>query len=60
MTKAAEVAVRMLDSMPKSKDAERDHALAENILLAYLRETGSSDVADAYDRARARVPFWYG
>ena len=57
--RAADLAVQMLDSLPKSADPGRDHALADNVLMTYLRETGSGAVADAYDRARARLPHWF-
>lgn len=40
-------------------DEERDHALADMTLCAVLRGLGHADVADAFDAARRRVPFWY-
>lgn len=39
-------------------DAEFAHGRADELLLAALRATGQSAVADAYDAVQARAPFW--
>ena len=38
---------------------EGKHSAADSILIEVLREHGHNDVADAWEAARARVPFWY-
>ena len=52
-------AVKYLDDMEEGSDAEIEHSRAENVLCAYLRATGSGDLADAFDNACERVGFWY-
>ena len=39
---------------------ENEHEEAEDFLLDYLRLTGASEIADAFERARNRgCGFWY-
>lgn len=52
-------AVAALDAMKAGDDAEISHCNADEVLRAALRGAGLSDVADAFDRADARVGFWY-
>lgn len=40
-------------------DPESGHAQADEQLVAFVREIGYSDVAEAYEQARRRVGFWY-
>ena len=54
--------VELLDAMPAYKDggdSEQLHFEADGILLAALREAGRGDVADAWERAKTRIGFWY-
>ena len=52
-----EIAVTKLDEL--NGDPEVDHGNAEKILLEYLRLRGETAVAEAFERARERVGFWY-
>lgn len=52
-----EIAVTKLDEL--NGDPEGDHGAAEKILLEYLRLRGETAVAEAFERARERVGFWY-
>ena len=47
-----------LDALGKG-DPEAAHGHAEGLLMAYLRSWGHGDIADAYERARDRVGFYY-
>lgn len=40
-------------------DPERAHGEADEILLNYLRTHRAGAVAEAYNKARERVGFWY-
>jgi len=40
-------------------DTELCHAVADYHLLTALREAGENDIADAWERAKARVGFLY-
>lgn len=51
--------VDSLDALPEDGDQEISHGDADNILLQCLREAGLGEVADAWQRARDRVGFWY-
>jgi hypothetical protein len=48
-------AVEKLDSLSKHGDTESDHGFADDILLKFVPQ----EIADAYNRARDRVGFWY-
>lgn len=56
MTK--EQAVFALDGLEPG-DNEAQHGNAERILLDFLRNNGHTAVADAFERARDRIEFWY-
>ena len=43
----------------KRGDWEAAHIKADEILLDYLRATYSTEVAEAYEKARKRIGFWY-
>jgi hypothetical protein len=49
--------VAKLDAL--NGDAETDHGTAEKILCEYLRFVGAGAVAEAFERAKDRVGFWY-
>lgn len=51
--------VKELDSYPEGTDEEAAHSEAEGVILAYLRSIGEARVADAFERCRDRVGFWY-
>lgn len=57
--RAASEAVAELDAMPADTDEENAHGEADRILCEVLRESGLNEVADAFERARDRVGFWY-
>lgn len=52
-----EIAVTKLEEL--NGDPEEDHIIAERILTEYLRLRGETAVAEAFERARERVGFWY-
>ncbi len=47
-----------LDELDKG-DSEHSHFVADNLLVEYLKEVGMSHVAEAFERTRDRVNFWY-
>lgn len=49
-------AIAQLEAL-NGRDRELDHIKADEILLAALRESGQVFVAEAYERARARIGF---
>lgn len=51
--------IRELDAQEMGDDQEAAHTLAEDALLAFLRDEGYGDVADAFTGARERVGYWY-
>ena len=51
-------AVKQLEAL-RTASSERGHKEAVAILLAYLRSTGSGDVADAWEAAHERQGVWY-
>ena len=51
-------AVAALDALTRGDNAA-EHAKADAILLQYLRTYGFNEIADAYERARSRLVFWY-
>ena len=54
--------VEELDAMLSYKDGgdpEQSHIEADQILLTALREAGRGDVADAWERVKKRIRFWY-
>jgi hypothetical protein len=50
--------INLLDAMD-DKNPEVAHIEAENILMAFLKDNGFPEVAEAYERAQGRVGFWY-
>lgn len=58
-------AVQKLDALKHVDDGqmylsnEDDHKAADGILLDFLRANGNGALADAFDRARERLDFWY-
>ena len=50
--------IEKLDNLP-SRDVENTHYLADNYILGLLELLGYSDVASAFEDARARVGFRY-
>lgn len=48
--------LRRMAELPSS-DPEVAHMLADDYLLRYLRETGQTAVASAYEDARRRIGF---
>lgn len=59
MTKDQAVSTLNAIGFPASSDEEADHQNADDILVKFLRANGHKDVADAWERARDRVGFWY-
>ena len=53
-----EKAVAKLDAL-QGNDYEAAHQEADEILLAALRARNMDAVANAYERARTRLKFWY-
>jgi hypothetical protein len=51
-------AIKKLDALD-AEDQESAHVEAEEIVLRLLRHHGFADVADAFERAKDRVRFWY-
>jgi hypothetical protein len=56
-----EEAVAKLNALgpPNPSDAAVDHAVAEDVLCAFLRSNGAAEVADAFEAASKRVGFYY-
>lgn len=56
-----EMAIAELTEMAEKEfsDEEVDHSVADGILLIFLRHNGFADVAEAYEKARTAVGFWY-
>ena len=48
-----------LDAMEGGGDPECLHGEAEDLLCNLLKDIGLHSAADAFDRAGARVGFWY-
>lgn len=49
-----------LDAMPEGGDNDGLHTRAERLLLDYLKQTRNGlAIAEAFERAADRVPFWY-
>jgi hypothetical protein len=57
--RAISEAVAALDAMPEGYCEEIGHSQADDILCECLRKLGAPEVADAFERARSRVGFWY-
>lgn len=53
-----QVAIAALDALD-SNDQEVSHSAADTILLEVLRDARLGAVADAWERARERITFWY-
>jgi hypothetical protein len=49
--------VKQLDEL--SGDTEACHVEADNLLLTALENAGLKAVADAWQRAKGRLDFWY-
>ena len=56
---SASEAVQYLDALTADGDTESDHCDADDILVELLKSIGYAQVAEAYERARERVGFWY-
>jgi hypothetical protein len=56
--RATDALIRALHSVG-SRDPERDHEQAEQLLLAWLKDIGYTSVAEAYEATKERVGFWY-
>ncbi len=52
-------AIDALDKKALKGDNEIAHQIADGVLLDFLRSNGFAAVADAYDKARDDVGFWY-
>ena len=52
-------AIAALDQIDERGDTEHDHAVADQILVEFLRANGHPEVADAWERAEERAGFWY-
>jgi hypothetical protein len=50
--------LQALETM-QAGDNEAVHYAADDLLLNFLRSEGYNDIAEAYERARDRVGFWY-
>ena len=50
--------VMALDALDGSDEETADIA-AEKLLMEWLRDSGNRRVADAYERTRNRIGFWY-
>jgi hypothetical protein len=53
--------IQELDAMSPATDPENGHSRADDLLLEFLKnhDPASKDVAEAWERARDRVGFWY-
>lgn len=49
--------IDMLDRL-SGDDPEMAHSKADEYLLAFLRDIGHEDVADAYELVMLRCPWW--
>ena len=56
MTKR-EMLIRCLDEL--NGDPEDDHIAAENLLIEFIEQEISAEIAEAYRSARDRVGFFY-
>jgi hypothetical protein len=54
-----EEAVAALRALQRG-NSEARHSEADDILIAFLRDAGYADVADAWCEAEERIEFWYG
>ena len=56
-----EEAILELKKLEQSKDNEKAHGRADDILIAYLESIGDGQksVADAYTSLSHKVSFWY-
>lgn len=52
--------VERLDQLDGTRDPERDHGVADDLLLAALNKVGQSGVVDAYGRLVERARWWAG
>lgn len=52
-------AIELLDSLAWEYDTQETHELADQVLVAVLRNAGLGEVADAFNRAQDRCEFWY-
>lgn len=50
-------AISQLKTLPD--DNEEAHAVADSILLRFLRAEGYDDIVDAWLNARDNIGFWY-
>ena len=57
MKEHAKRAVAQLNDL--DGDPETSHSMADEILLDYLKSIGDVSLADAFERARKRIGFWY-
>jgi hypothetical protein len=53
-----EEAIQQLNTIGGS-DSEMAHIEADSVLLNYLRQTGSAELADAYDALKEKTAFYY-
>lgn len=49
----------MVDDPEQGNDPEHAHIEADEIILGVLRHVGEGSVADAFERARTSIAFWY-
>lgn len=51
--------IGILDTYTEDDDPEGAHGMADEILCFFLREAGHEDLAEAFERCRRVVGFWY-
>jgi hypothetical protein len=59
MTKEEAVAKLNALGPPNPSEEAVDHAVAEDILCAFLRSNDAAEIADAFEAASTRVGFYY-
>lgn len=57
--KCIQEAIDILDAMPAHGDSEGCHGEADDLLVQALRIYEGNELADAFERAKGRVGFWY-
>lgn len=58
-SKRQEVVSQLTAMLTDRYDPEAQHSTADLLLVEYLREIGETEIADAFEKARGQVPFWY-
>lgn len=56
---AKEGCLATLEVVSNMDDSEAAHGMADDAILAFLRDIGHSDVTNAWQAAADKVGFWY-